>query len=229
MKRSRSVGSLGLFLGLSWAAIALAQQPGSPLVMRPHRLGLVDSRPVEIELIPGVRLWGLEVLGVVPGSPAMRAGLKPGDVILAANSRRVDDPDDLRRVLAESGGLLRLKVFEARSEQVLNVPVVLEPPGPGPGPVPITVTGRLKVGVMAIGGETTGITLTAEDGRAFDLDFGAGRPPGREVDGRLAFVSGWLKPGPGPERPGRRVIRVEDFRLIGGRPRPEGDASRIPF
>jgi hypothetical protein len=126
--------------------------------------------------------------------------------------------------------LLRLKVFETRSEQVLNVPVVLGPPGPGPGPVPIAVTGRLRVGVMAIGGESTGVTLTAEDGKTFDLDFGERRPPGREADGRIAFVSGWLKASQGPERPGRRVIRVEDFRLVGvGRPRAEGDASRVPF
>src|SRR5262249_32921880 len=143
--------------------------PGRP----PYRLGLVDSRPAEVDLVPGVRLSGLEVLGVVPGSPAARAGLRAGDVVLSADATRGVAPDDLRRAMAGSGGRLLLKVFEARSGQVLNMAVVLGPSGPGAGPVPVTVTGRLRVGVMAVGGETTGTTLTAPDGRTYDLDFGA--------------------------------------------------------
>ena len=77
--------------------------------------------------------------------------------------------------MTESGGWLRLKVFEVRTEQVLNVTVALRP---GAGPMPITVIGRLHVGAAAIGAETTGITLTTGDGRTYDLDFGAARPPG---------------------------------------------------
>jgi hypothetical protein len=188
---------------------------------------LIDSQATEIEVIPGVRLRGLEVLGVMPGSPVGRAGLGAGDVILAANSARIIAPDDLRRAMAESGGWLRLKVFEARTEQVLNVTVSL---GPGAGPMPITVTGRLSVGAVAIGAETTGITLTAPDGRSYDLDFGAARPPDRGVDGWVAVVSGVLRVSPGPERRGRRIIQVSHFRLVGGgRPRAEGDPRANPF
>jgi membrane-associated protease RseP (regulator of RpoE activity) len=226
MKPSMSVGRVGTCLVLSWAAIASAQAiapiPGPPPAVAPYRLGLIDSRTAEIEVIPGVRLRGLEVLGVVPGSPAGRAGLGAGDVILSANSARIVAPDDLRRALAESGGRLRLKVFEARTEQVLNVAVVLGPPSPGAGPTPITVVGRIKFGGVAVGAETTGITLTAADGMSYDLDFGAARPPDRAADGRAAVVSGVLTVGPGPERPSRRVLKVSDFRIVGvGPPRPD--------
>src|SRR5262245_51226533 len=230
MRCSKWSGTLGACL-LSWAVLAPAQvlppipapRPGLP----PYRLGLIDSRATEIEVIPGVRLGGLEVLGVIPGSPAGRAGLGAGDVILAANSVRVIASNDLRRAMTESGGWLRLKVFEARTEQVLNVTVALRP---GVGPTPITVIGRLNVGAAAIGGETTGITLTSTDGQSYDLDFGAVRPPDRGADGRVAVVSGVLRVSPGPERRARRIIQVSHFRLVGGvRPRTERDPRGNPF
>src|SRR4051794_13923119 len=91
------IGYLGLTSLLLWGANATAQG------FVPPRLGLVDSRPLEVEVIPDVRLQGVEVLGVVPGSPASRAGLNHGDVILSANFGRVKTPDDLRRALAQSG------------------------------------------------------------------------------------------------------------------------------
>src|SRR5690348_16315456 len=107
-------GTFGAFL-LAWAVPAPAQvlppvpapRPGSA----PYRLGSVHSQTHRIRMDPGGRQGGLEVLGVIPGSPAGRAGLEAGDVILAANSARIIAPDDLRRVMAESGGWLRLKVF----------------------------------------------------------------------------------------------------------------------
>ena len=212
---------------LSWAAVASAQAP-------PYRLGLVDSWTTRIEVVPDVPVAGLEVLGVVPGSPAARAGLGAGDVILSANAARIVAPDDLRRALGESRGRLLLKVFEARSEQVLNVTVLLGPTAPGgaPWPSPIAVAGRLRVGVVAIGAETTGVTLTTADGTTYDLDFGASRPPDRGSDGRDAVVSGVLaaRPRPGPERRDRRIIKVNHFRLIGGgRPRTQGVPKTEPF
>jgi S1-C subfamily serine protease len=45
---------------------------------------------------------GALVLGVAPGSPAERAGLRPGDVIVSFGGQRVDGIDVLYRVLAEA-------------------------------------------------------------------------------------------------------------------------------
>jgi membrane-associated protease RseP (regulator of RpoE activity) len=234
MNRSRSVVPFFVLLALSGAWVAPAQViapvPPSPAVLPPPRLGLIDSRATQIEVIPGVPLAGLEVLGVVPGSPAARAGLAPGDVVLSANAARIIVPDDLRRALAESRGLLRMKVFEGRTEQVLNRDVFLGPGPSGGSPLVISVTGRLKLGVMAIGGETTGMTLTTPDGQIYELDFGRARPPDRDADGRDAIVSGLLTTRRGPERRNRQIIKVSGFRIIGGaRPRSSGDTPKQPF
>jgi S1-C subfamily serine protease len=42
---------------------------------------------------------GLQITGVAPGSPAAKAGFKPGDVILKINRQPVKTLDDLRRAL----------------------------------------------------------------------------------------------------------------------------------
>jgi membrane-associated protease RseP (regulator of RpoE activity) len=225
------LGRIAPTLVLSWATIASGQalRPG-PAPGPPFRLGLIDSQPTRTEVIPGVPLEGLEILGVVPGSPAGRAGLAVGDVILAANGSRIRSPGEMRRALAESTDVLRLKVHDARSDQVLNVTVVLRPTGPGGSPMPISVIGRLKVGVVAIGGETTGVTLTTADGKSYDLDLRAVGPPDRSADGRDAVVSGILTVGRGPERPNRQIIKVSGFRLIGGgRPRGPGIPKNESF
>ena len=212
------VGPICGLLVFSCVTVASGQMilpiPPTGIVPQVPFLGLTDSRTREVEIIPGVRLAGLEVVGVVPASPAQRAGLKGGDIILAASSTRVIAPDDLRRALAASRGRLRLKFFDLATDQMLNTTVQLGPGVPGAGA--ITVTGRLPVGAVAIGGETTGVTLTATDGSTYDLDFAPARAPGRQANGSAATVTGMMRLGRGPERPGRRIISVTSIRLLGG-------------
>ena len=45
---------------------------------------------------------GALVLKVSPGTPADRAGLRPGDVVLEANGLEIDSVDDLREVLVRA-------------------------------------------------------------------------------------------------------------------------------
>ncbi|HEX6988416.1 MAG TPA: PDZ domain-containing protein [Bacillota bacterium] len=47
---------------------------------------------------------GAEVLSVRPGSPADRAGILPGDVVIAAGGRTVDLADDLSAALRDAAG-----------------------------------------------------------------------------------------------------------------------------
>ncbi len=76
------------------------------------QLGLPDSR-------------GAIVAGVVPGGPADRAGVAPGDVIRQFDGRAVARPDDVTRALNASrvGQAVRLKVW--RRGRLLDATVTL--------------------------------------------------------------------------------------------------------
>ncbi len=75
----------------------------------------------ELEIRPGVR-----VVSVSPGSPAQRAGLRTGDVLLAFDGTPVDDPGRLESLLRgveqPRQALLRVE----RGTAVLEVPVAVE-------------------------------------------------------------------------------------------------------
>ena len=62
------------------------------------------------EMNPGLSAYfgtdeGALVLRVAPGTPAARAGLQPGDVVLEANDREVDSVDDLRNAVSRAQGM----------------------------------------------------------------------------------------------------------------------------
>jgi S1-C subfamily serine protease len=69
----------------------------------------------------GEQTTGMGVIEVVPGSPAAAAGLRPGDLVLEVDGRRVSDAGDLQRLLvAESiGRPLTLRVI--RDGRVLTM------------------------------------------------------------------------------------------------------------
>lgn len=56
------------------------------------------------------RIEGVVVLQVSPGSPGWRAGLRPDDIVVSANHRRISKLDDLRSALASAGGRLLLNI-----------------------------------------------------------------------------------------------------------------------
>jgi S1-C subfamily serine protease len=64
-------------------------------------LGLVSSpAPLPAHLAERTgRKRGLRIVDVVPGSPASRAGLAPGDLVLEAGRRPVADAQSLQRLL----------------------------------------------------------------------------------------------------------------------------------
>ncbi|MBI4204803.1 MAG: DegQ family serine endoprotease [Betaproteobacteria bacterium] len=55
------------------------------------------------------------------GGPAARAGIRPGDVILGVNGERVQNVEQLRRIVSESGGVIALLV--QRNDTRIYVPV----------------------------------------------------------------------------------------------------------
>lgn len=64
--------------------------------------------------------------GIVKGSPAEKSGLKPGDIIIEADGKPLDNGNSLSSVVAEHspGDSLRLKV--KRGEEMLTLTAVLE-------------------------------------------------------------------------------------------------------
>ena len=97
----------GGYMGVSFAIpIEVALEVGKQLraegkVTR-GRLG-VRIQPMTKELAQSFQLQetdGALIATVEPGSPADRAGLKPGDVVLGFNGQKLDDPNKLPRLVA---------------------------------------------------------------------------------------------------------------------------------
>ena len=66
---------------------------------------------------------GLLTLRVVPETPAARAGLQAGDVIVKANGQVVNKVSDLRRILLDRPETLKLEVLRNRETRTLEVPL----------------------------------------------------------------------------------------------------------
>lgn len=69
---------------------------------------------------------GIYLVKVVAGSPAAKAGIRPGDIILSFNGSKVASAVDLRKKLSECKVGDRVDVQIWRNDQTQNVIVVLE-------------------------------------------------------------------------------------------------------
>jgi len=78
----------------------------------------------------------------------------------------------------------------------------------------VIVSGILRTGVVAIGGETTGTTVTAE-GTTWELEFGKNEAlaeAAKKLDGKKVVVQGKLERRPGVEVKERRIVTVSELR-----------------
>lgn len=64
---------------------------------------------------PAPQAYGQRVDRVVPGSPAARAGLEPGDILVTGNQRPLTCKQALVSAINQSGGHLRLTVINVRT------------------------------------------------------------------------------------------------------------------
>jgi serine protease Do len=101
-ERAQAGGSSGQ--GQPSADFGLALQPMSPALAR--RLG-------------DPNLQGVVVADVAAGSPAQRAGLREGDVIVSADRKPVTSPDEVEEALSDGAALLRVR----RGEGAFFVPL----------------------------------------------------------------------------------------------------------
>ncbi len=68
---------------------------------------------------------GVIISAVVPGSPAEKAGLKIGDIIIAINDRAVDDSADVRNTigLIRVGSRVELKILRDGKERIIRATI----------------------------------------------------------------------------------------------------------
>lgn len=92
---------------------------------------------------------------------------------------------------------------------------------PGEDSIEVVVRGTLRAGIMAVGGETTGTTITAR-GVTWELDLRA-RPEwqarAESLNGRRVVVTGTLEGRHGVERRQRWIVTVKTLDAAGPAPR----------
>lgn len=93
-------------------------------VARP-RLGIAVAPPhVAGRLRASVGLServGLLVRGVEDGSPAARAGIREGDLLVEAAGRPLETPDSLPQILAETGLPIEIRIVRGDDERTVSV------------------------------------------------------------------------------------------------------------
>ncbi len=88
------------------------------------RLGVgVQPAPLPAGLLNG-RSNGLLVVRIEPGSPAERAGVMVGDLLLHADTASLERPEDLRAALQRAAGAtVRLRLLRAGDIRVIDAPL----------------------------------------------------------------------------------------------------------
>ena len=70
--------------------------------------------------------YGLRINSVVPGSPAQRAGLEPGDIVISADQKSMTQQNSLSMAVAQSNGQLDMIVQNVRNGRSVGVVVELD-------------------------------------------------------------------------------------------------------
>lgn len=231
---------------LEWAA-AESAEAGTflGLEVRENDSGSLEA----LSFDPGVR-----VTRVVAGSPAEHAGIRLGDVLLAWNGERVDDPTTLEQLLIAGDVEAPTQLEVQRGDSVFEVAVRLRPREGAAAPARLVWRAdpaRSRAGWLA---GQNGVVLVTSDAEGPFPAAGVGvgsvvtHLDGVRQRSELAFVRALREREPGTSvavdfvpadggearrakvelyGPGRRVTRAGIPILIGYRADPNGEAARF--
>jgi serine protease Do len=195
----------GGYMGVSFAipievALDVSKQLRTEGKVTRGRLGIA-MQPVTKELARSFRMdetTGAIVTNLEKNGPADQAGARVGDVVLEWNGEKIDDPNELPRLVAASrpGSLAHMAVWRDGARQTLELRVG-EVPAEGkvvekPAPVKEDQA-RLGVAMRE---------LTASERQALDVDYG------------LLVTGVYSRPGPGSNiLPGDVIVGVNQQRF----------------
>jgi Do/DeqQ family serine protease len=86
----------------------------------------VELQEITAELADSFKLGttaGVLVAGVQRGSPADRAGIKPGDIVLTVDGKQVRDPDSMRTLIVALAPGKQITLMLKRGQSELELPV----------------------------------------------------------------------------------------------------------
>jgi serine protease Do len=113
----------------------------------------VSIQPVTAELAQSFSLEGEQgalVAEVLPDSPAEKAGIKPGDVIVEFNHRKITEMNELPRIVAATEVGLKVPLKIIRDKKTETVTVSIERLKDGESDDAATATGKLGFSVKAL-------------------------------------------------------------------------------
>ncbi|OQW55426.1 MAG: hypothetical protein A4S17_06090 [Proteobacteria bacterium HN_bin10] len=132
---------------------------------------------------------------VDPGSPAAAAGLQSGDIIVAVNDERIDEFQDLQRIIAASPNVT-LQVVVLRGDQEIEMQLTPRPRSDNPrlGAIGVghtsTFENRQRIGPIEAVGEGASNTwqIVAQTGAYIGGIF-VGRESGDQIAGPLGIIN----------------------------------------
>ena len=133
---SRSGGSQGVGFAIPAnmvKVVVASAKTGGKAVARPWLGAKLQAVTADIADSMGLkRPSGALIANVTPDSPAARASLKPGDLIVSVDGQNVEDPNafDYRFATKPLGGTARLGIVRGGREQTVTVALQIAPETP---------------------------------------------------------------------------------------------------
>ncbi|HSH96669.1 MAG: Do family serine endopeptidase [Methylophilaceae bacterium] len=139
---SRSGGSMGIGFAIP---ISLVKQVMEQIISQGSVtrgwIG-IEAQDITPELAESFKLKqvrGSLIAGILRGSPAERAGLKPGDILLEINGNQVIDSSSMLNLISGLAPNKQATLVVARDEKEIKVPITI-----GKRPKPLSVKNDLK-------------------------------------------------------------------------------------